>query len=96
MTSCDHSDSIFQMVSSDQSSQADYRQRRRVYKRQWRIGIFGVGLVALCLVAAQANVSNNNSRITNAKRSRRSTDNSGNGTESTGTIPGKSNILPLA
>merc|ERR1711990_803187 len=45
------------------------------YKRQCRIGIFGVGLVALCLVAAKAGVSNNNSRITNAKRSRRSTDN---------------------
>merc|ERR1712168_1145308 len=64
-----------QMVSSDQRSQADYRQRRRVYKRQCRIGIFGVGLVALCLVAAKASVSNNNSRITNAKRRRRSTDN---------------------
>ena len=63
----------FQMASSDQIFQVDYRQRRRIYKRQYRIGIFGVGLVALCLVAAKASVSNNNSRITNAKRIRRST-----------------------
>ena len=61
------------MVSSDQISQVEYRQRRRVYKRQCRVGIFGVGLIALCLVAAKASVSNNNSRITNAKRIRRST-----------------------
>merc|ERR1719427_129937 len=63
------------MVNSDLSPTAEYRQRRRIYKRQCRIGIFSVGLIALCLVAAKASVSNNNSRITNAKRSRRSTDN---------------------
>jgi len=70
------------MVSSDHSP-AEYRQRRRVYKRQCRIGIFSVGLIAFCLVAAKASVSNNNSRITNAKRSRRDIDNLDSNTEET-------------
>jgi len=58
--------------SQSATSLAEYRLRRRVYKRQCRTGIFSVGIIALCLVAA-SNVSNNNSRITKAKRSRRST-----------------------
>ena len=50
----------------------EYKARKRTYKRQCRVGIFGVALLAFGLVGL-IGISNNNSKIKNTRPSRRNT-----------------------